>query len=125
MSEMNEYTPELYELVDEDGNIKQFEMIDAIELEDQQYFAMIPAFEEENSEEVLNDDGELVILKTVEENGEEILASIDDDDEYLKVLQVFMKRLEEVFEEECGCDCDCNCENDSCDCGCDCGCDCE
>ena len=33
MSEMNEYTPELFELIDEDGNKKQFELIDAAEIE--------------------------------------------------------------------------------------------
>ena len=79
MPDMNEYTPELYELIDENGNKQNFEMLDAAELDGVQYFAMIPAIE---SEEFLNDDGELVILKAIEDNGEEILASIDDDDEF-------------------------------------------
>ena len=42
MSEMNEYTPELYELEDELGNKRDFEMIDALEIDGQQYFAMTP-----------------------------------------------------------------------------------
>lgn len=41
MSEMNEYTPELFELIDEDGNKKQFELIDAAEIDGEEYFAMI------------------------------------------------------------------------------------
>lgn len=45
MSEMNEYTPELFELIDEEGNKKNFEMIDAAELDGEQYFAMVPAVE--------------------------------------------------------------------------------
>ena len=114
MPGMNEYTPELYELVDDQGNKKNFEMLDAAEIDGVQYFAMIPAIE---SEDFLNDDGELVILKAIEDNGEEILASIDDDDEFDKVSEYFMKRLEEIFD-------DCDCDDEDCDCCCDeCGCD--
>lgn len=114
MPDMNEYTPELYELVDDQGNKKNFEMLDAAEIDGVQYFAMIPAIE---SEDFLNDDGELVILKAIEDNGEEILVSIDDDDEFDKVSEYFMKRLEEIFD-------DCDCDDEDCDCCCDeCGCD--
>lgn len=116
MSDMNEYTPELYELIDENGNKQNFEMLDAADIDGVQYFAMIPAIE---SNEYLTDNGELVILKAIEDNGEEILASIDDDEEFEKVSQYFLKRLEELFE---GCDDDCCCDEE-----CHCGdhCDCE
>ncbi len=124
MSEMNEYTPELFELIDEEGNKKNFEMIDAAELDGEQYFAMVPAVENDN---YLAEDCDLVILKAVEDNGEEILASIEDDEEFLKVSEFFMKRIEEVFEGGCDCDCDCDCDDENCechhdDCGCHDGC---
>ena len=61
MSEMNEYTPELFELIDEDGNKKQFELIDAAEIDGEEYFAMIPAIEDDD---FLNSDYEMVILKS-------------------------------------------------------------
>lgn len=113
MSEMNEYTPELFELVDEEGNTKNFEMIDAAELEGEQYFALVPAIE---NDDYLNCDCELVILKAIEDNGEEILASIEDDDEFEKVSEFFMKRLEEAMD-ECDCDDDdCCCHDGCCDC---------
>ncbi len=110
MSEMNEYTPELFELVDEAGNKKNFELIDAAEFEGEQYFAMVPAIEDEN---YLDCDCELVILKAVEDNGEEILASIDDDEEFEKVSAFFMERIEEAMEECCDDD-DCCCDDDCC-----------
>lgn len=114
MSEMNEYTPELFELIDENGNKQNFEMIDAAEVDGEQYFAMVPAIEDDN---YLDADCELVILKSVEDNGEEILASIDDDDEFDKISAFFMKRIEEAFnDEECDCDDDCCCHDDCCDC---------
>lgn len=95
MSEMNEYTPELFELIDEDGNKKAFELIDATEIDGEQYFAMVPAVEDDD---YLNTDCDLVILKTVYEDGEEILASIDDDEEFDKVSGYFLQRIQDVFE---------------------------
>lgn len=104
MSEMNEYTPELIELVDSDGNKKNFELIDCAEINGELYYAMLPAVEDEN---FLNADCELVILKSVIEKTidgeEEILASIDDDDEFEEVSAFFMERMEmyeEDFEED-------------------------
>ncbi len=96
MSEMNEYTPELFELIDEDGNKKNFELMDCAEINGEQYYAMVPAVEDED---ILNADLDLVILKVIEEDGEEILASIDDDDEFEEVSGFFMNRMEEAFEE--------------------------
>ena len=97
MSEMNEYTPELFELIDEDGNKRNFELIDAAEIDGEQYFAMVPAIEDED---FLDADCDLVILKAIEDNGEEILASIDDDDEFEVVADHFLQRLQEALEEE-------------------------
>lgn len=94
MSEMNEYTPDLFELIDQDGNKKQFELIDAAEIRGEQYYAMLPAVEDEN---FLNADCDLVILKSIDENGEEILASIDDDDEFEVVSAFFLERMEEAL----------------------------
>ena len=95
MSEMNEYTPELFELVDEDGNKKTFELIDALETNGEQYFCMVPAIEDEN---FLEEDCDIVILKTIEENGEEVLASLDDDDEFAEISEIFLQRMQEAFE---------------------------
>lgn len=97
MSEMNEYTPDLFELIDEEGNKKQFELFDAAEINGEQYFAMLPAVEDED---FLDSDCDLVILKSIEEDGEEILASIDDDDEFDTVSRFFLERLQDTFEEE-------------------------
>lgn len=95
MSEMNEYTPELFELIDSDGNKKNFELIDAAELKGEQYYAMVPAIEDED---FLNADCDIVILKTIYEDGEEILASIDDDEEFMEVSDFFLRRMEEAMD---------------------------
>jgi uncharacterized protein YrzB (UPF0473 family) len=96
MSEMNEYTPDLFELIDEEGNKKQFELFDAAEIDGEQYYAMLPAVEDED---YLDSDCDLVILKSIEEDGEEILASIDDDEEFEKISKFFLERLDDIYEE--------------------------
>lgn len=96
MSEMNEYTPDLFELIDEEGNKKQFELFDAAEIEGEQYYAMLPAIEDED---FLDSDCDLVILKSIEEDGEEILASIDDDDEFEMVSKFFLERLDDTMDD--------------------------
>ena len=97
MSEMNEYAPELFELIDDEGNKKNFELIDAAEINGEQYYCMVPAVEDED---FLNSDCDIVILKTIDDDGEEILASIDDDDEFEEVSGFFLQRMQEAFESE-------------------------
>ncbi len=111
-----DYEPELYTLVDEDGNEKVFELIDVLEENQKVYFALIP--HAENPEDLL-DDCELVVLSvTNDDQGNEILAPIESDEEYERIANAFIERIEE----------DCDCEDDDCDCGCchhDHECDCE
>ncbi len=107
----NEFLPDLYELEDEDGNKQTFELLDAMEYEDEKYYALTPYFED--GEEALEDSGDVVILKsTFDENNEEILASIEDDEEYEKIGNMFMERIEDMFEFDDDDDCDCGCGHD-------------
>lgn len=99
MSELSEFTPDLYTLVDEDGVEQTFELIDAMETEDdQRYFALVPYIE--NPEDSLESNDDLVILKAQMEGDEELLVSIDDDEEFERIGQMFMKRIEEMFDED-------------------------
>ncbi len=95
----NEMAADLYTLVDEEGVEQVFEMIDELDADDEHYYALVPYYEEPG--EGLEDDGELVILKSeTDEKGEEVLASIDDDEEYERIGNMFLERLNEVFEDE-------------------------
>lgn len=84
-------------LLDEEGKEHEFEHLATLEYNDSSYVALVPAFEE--PEELIESDGELVILKIVEgEDGEEMLASIEDDDEFDAVSEEFGKMLSEDYE---------------------------
>lgn len=81
-------------LTDEDGNEVEFEHIDTVELDGQIYLAFIPA------ELNVEDEAEVVILKIAEENGDEILVSVDDEAEADKIFEIVMQRVEDLYEEE-------------------------
>ena len=94
----NEYNPDIVTLSDDDGKEYTFEVLDAIETDDGRYLALLPTFE--NPKDMLDDSGELVIVKVGEENGEEYFYEIENDDEYEMVAEAFVERLEEFFEIE-------------------------
>src|SRR5574344_1423334 len=91
-----EYTPDIVNLTDDEGNEYTFEVLDAIESDTGRYLAMLPTYDD--PQKMLDDSGELVIVKVGEENGEEYYYEIEDDDEYETIADAFVERLEDFFE---------------------------
>ena len=91
-----EYNPDLITLTDDDGKEYNFEVLDAIETDTARYLALLPQYD--NPQAMLDDSGELVIVKVGEENGEEYFYEIEDDDEYETIADAFVDRLEDLFE---------------------------
>ncbi len=91
-----EYNPDLITLTDDDGKEYNFEVLDAIETDTARYLALLPLHADPQA--MLDDSGELVIVKVGEENGEEFFYEIEDDDEYETVADAFVDRLEDFFE---------------------------
>ncbi len=97
MAEMEkEYNPDLITLSDDDGKEYTFEVLDAIETDDGRYLALLPTYDD--PQKMLEESGELVIVKVGEENGEEYFYEIEDDDEYETIADAFIDRLEDFFE---------------------------
>ena len=95
IEEEEDYTPDLISLVDEDGVEHQFEIADVMEVDDNQYMALIPIYDD--PQVILEDDGELMIFR-VSSDGEEYLEAIEDEKEFKKVADLFTKRLEELYD---------------------------
>ncbi len=83
-----EYGNDYIAVTDEDGNEFELEHLDTIEYEGVLYMAFLPANMDED-----DDDYGLVILKVEESDGEEILATVDDQQELDAVYEVFMSQL--------------------------------
>lgn len=90
-----EYNPDLVSVVDENGVEHVFEELDRIETDTAKYVALLPVYDE--AEEILDDDGELIILKVCEEDGETYLEPIEDDNEFNEIGKIFEERLSEMF----------------------------
>ncbi len=95
---MSEYGNDLVTVVDDEGNQHQFEVLDAIETDTGRYVALVPVYD--NPSDLINDDGELVILTVKEENGEDLLLPIEDDDEFEEIAEIFEERLADLYEVE-------------------------
>ena len=81
-----ELQSEIYTLTDEEGNELQFEVIASAEVNGITYYAMIPVDDQPEAEDVY----EYVVLKAEkDENGEDILVTIDDDDEFDNIADYF------------------------------------
>ena len=75
-------------VTDEEGNDFELEYLDTVEIDEQLYMAFLPADMDVNDE-----DYGIVILKVEYEGDEELLVTIDDEDECAQVLTCFNERL--------------------------------
>ena len=64
-----EYNPDIVSLVDDEGKEYNFEVLDAIETDEARYLALLPVYDDPKA--MLDDSGELVIVKVGEDDGEE------------------------------------------------------
>ena len=94
-----DFGPNFITLTDEDGNDIELEYVDAIEVDGQTYMAFFPTVDDEADEAAAEDFG-LVILKSVMENGEELLSTLESDEELDKVYDLFMEQLMADEDEE-------------------------
>lgn len=98
MADNQEYNPDIYTLVDEEGVEQTFELLDVMELEGERYFALVPYYE--STDELLDDDGDLIVLKSQMDGDEELMVSIDDEEEFQRVGNIFLEKLADMFEYE-------------------------
>ena len=92
-----EFGPDFVTITDEDGNEFELEHVDTIEYKGQIYMAFFPADTDEKEDSGEEDEEGLIILKVIEENGEEQLSTLDSEEELDEVYDQFMEHL---FQEE-------------------------
>lgn len=97
-TENEEYNPDIITLSDDDGKEYTFEVLDAIEDDNGRYLALLPVYDD--PQKMLDDSGELVIVKEEQEGDEFYYGEIEDDDEYETIADAFVSRLEDAFEIE-------------------------
>ena len=90
-----EFGDNLVTMVDENGEEFVLELLESIDYKDATYTAFLPADLDENDP----DYGLVLLRNAVDENGEEVYDTIDDDDELDEVYEQFMRIL---FDDEDG-----------------------
>ena len=91
----NQYGSDFITIVDEDGTEYELEVLSTLEYDGNTYLAVIPAGEQAEEFQL-----EVSILKSVEENGEDILCALEDEEELQAVYDLIMDSLYEEEDEE-------------------------
>ena len=92
-----DFNPDIVSVVDEEGVTHTFEELDIIETDEGRFIALLPVFDD--ATEIIDDDGELIILSVNEdEDGEIYLEPIEDEKLFNKIGKIFEERLEDLFE---------------------------
>ncbi len=86
---------QLIETVDEDGNVINFELYDIVEVDGQEYALLLPAEEEDDS-----DEAEIVIMRLTKDGEDYIFETIEEDDEFNRVAEYVESLTDEEDEEE-------------------------
>ena len=94
--ENNEIDEELDNIVvlnDEEGNEVQFEFLDLVEYENEEYVVLLPLDEEDD------DAGEVVILKVedTESEDEESYVGVEDQEVLNSVFEIFKEKFKDEF----------------------------
>ena len=90
-----DFGPTFLTVTDEEGNEIALEFIDALEYKGTMYQAFFPAETEDEEGEMVDADSGLVILKVIHEDGEDLLSTLDSDEELEAVYDLFMESLYE------------------------------
>ena len=89
-----EYGSDFMTIVDEDGTEYELEVLSTLDYNGETYLAVVPATDDEEQ------NLEVSILKSIEEDGEPILCAIEDENELEAVYSLIMESLYEDEEDE-------------------------
>lgn len=94
----NDYSPDLITLVDDEGTEHNFEILDTVEYDGKEYYALYPVFD--NPEDMVADSGEYYIMEAMDSDEGWELAEVDDDDLIDKLSVIFEDRFADKFGED-------------------------
>ena len=92
---MDQYGSDFITITDDEGKEYELEVLSTLEYNGCTYMAVIPAGDSQDSLQ-----REVSILKSIEEDGEPILCTIDDEQELEAVYDLIMDSLYEEDSEE-------------------------
>ncbi len=91
----DEFGSDFMTIVDEDGTEYELEVLSTLDYNGSTYLAVIPAGEQDGEQDL-----QISILKSVDEDGESILCAIEDEQELEAVYSLIMEELYEEDEDD-------------------------
>ena len=91
-----EFGSDFITIIDDDGVEFELEVLDSMDYKGQTFVAFLPA----NMDEEDRDYGIMILRSVIDEKGEELFESIDDDDELQDVYEHFAVLLFDDEDEE-------------------------
>lgn len=92
-----EFGPDFVTISDEDGREFVMEILDSFEHNGTIYYAMVQAesLDDETGDSSGSEDAEteMILMKVIEEDDEEILSTLDTDEEAEEIYNLFMERI--------------------------------
>ena len=96
MSKESEFGSDFITIIDDDGQEFELEILDEMDYNGEHYLAFLPA----NMDEDDPDYGIIILRSVLDEKGEELFESIDDEDQLQDVYEHFMVLLFDDEEDE-------------------------
>ena len=94
---MNEdFGTDFITIVDDDGQELELEVLDSLEMNGKNFMAFLPADMDEDDPNF----GMIILRSILDENGDTLYESVDDDEELDQVYDEFVKRLFDDEDEE-------------------------
>ena len=94
---MEEDRDDIVILVDENGDEVEFEHIDTIDMNGNEYVVLVP-YNEDADEDEEQDEEEVVILKVEHsESGEDSFVTVEDEEELDAVFEEFQQHMDDEF----------------------------
>ena len=85
----DEYGPDIITLSDEDGVESEYEVLDSLDYDGRRFVALLP------TEISLSGEDELFILEVKDEDGEDVLVTLDDEELYNELFDLVSQRIDE------------------------------
>ena len=94
---MNEdFGTDFITIIDDDGQEFELEVLDSLEMNGKNFMAFLPADMDEEDPNF----GMIILRSILDENGDTLYESVDDEDELDEVYNEFVKRLFDDEDEE-------------------------
>ena len=91
----SDFAPDLMTLIDDEGKEHVFEILDSLENEHGTFYALFP--QSNKAEDDLESDSNYYIFEAINDNGEQMLAEVEDSELLNSLAKTFESHFEDLY----------------------------